>query len=863
MATLPSTPIPSVRVLWRPEQFSFVTNGTFETNTTGWATTAGINAAGTSITRVTTDFHSGTASASVVCTSTDTSGVNFDMGSTRFYAESTYGSMYAAVVWLKRVSGSRRARITLGSEGTSSDRATLTITDLTDQWQPYVIRWLPTGTRTDVQLAVTNGSAEALTFLLDDVAVYLVDAFSQVENGTFETDTAGWSAYLSGSIARSTAEAFGGTACARVTSGATAFGGVSYTLSGRTFKSGRTYRLRVAAKTISGTGTWYIELTDGTTTTDTFFTPGSSFEWQTADVTCAADRTTMTVYIGHVAASSAVMAIDEVEVYEAVDDLGADAGDTTWTRYTDQVGTITVDVENADGRYDPRNSSSVLYGSCSPGKRIWGRATYGGALYPLFYGTLTTIEAAPLGGVHATLLAEDMMGTLGTSEVFVDFAQDDSYRDVRSWIMDSVVSNIPSTIDSPTSAAHESLAHGIEDNTHYRGTDGNVPALQLLEEYNQATQTAHFIKPSVHANIGWVYTTVDRATLTDGSSDFTVDEDFADLTGVRVTHEALENWQEVSWQAYEKLPPPAHSNGFGLVMVARDPATITYFDADDPYLHYINEEYGTDDAHPGPRWKLHNGDIHGPNWKGWKTRRERRKRGEKFPRRKRYYLHPYVPLRMAAGETRRIVLDFAVPVSGFQLLLSDTTDSYIWFDADTGTHTILVDIVEQRPTRLVVDLICITPDVVANFEVYGTPWLPLDDLTETMTDYDSRLLYGAQGGPSLSTAYVASKGSAQGIGAYRNWRYREPRLSPALLGAFQTDGIRVLTADVTDHMTVTSTRWNISTVLFIVTGCRWVVSRGGLDWRSEHQMEELPTHTDWFILDDATKGLDDAVVLAY
>ena len=55
MATLPTTPIPSVRVLWRPEQYNRVTNGTFETNTSGWVATAGINAAGTSITRITTD----------------------------------------------------------------------------------------------------------------------------------------------------------------------------------------------------------------------------------------------------------------------------------------------------------------------------------------------------------------------------------------------------------------------------------------------------------------------------------------------------------------------------------------------------------------------------------------------------------------------------------------------------------------------------------------------------------------------------------------------------------------------------------------------------------------------------------------
>ena len=204
MSGNPTTPLPSVRVAWRPEQHTRIANGTFETNTTGWATTAGINAAGTSITRITTDAHSGSACASVVCSSTDGSGVNFDLGSETFFSEASYGAVYVAVAWLKRSSGSRRAKLILGSEGTSSDRATLTITDLPDAWTPYVIRWLPTGTRTDVQLAITNGSAEALTVRVDDVAVYLLDGFTQVENGSFEVDTTGWVTFSGGAVARST-----------------------------------------------------------------------------------------------------------------------------------------------------------------------------------------------------------------------------------------------------------------------------------------------------------------------------------------------------------------------------------------------------------------------------------------------------------------------------------------------------------------------------------------------------------------------------------------------------------------------------------------------------------------------------------
>ena len=863
-------PIASVRVLWRPEQFNRVTNPGIETNVTGWVVTAGINAAGTSRTRITSDAQSGSACMSVVCTSTDGSGVNWDFGSDRFFVEAETGAAYTAVVWLKRVSGSRRAEVILGSEGTSSDRASLTITDLTDQWQPYRIVWLPTGNRTDVQLAITNGSAAALTLLVDTVSVYQVDAFSQVENGWFSHDTTGWSIAAGGiAVAATSITRFAGASFAVSSTGAEivttaiAASGAEYDLGARLFTSGRTYRLRAGVQYVSGGGVVKMHLGSIGTPADRGVSnkaPSSGWEWHTVDWTPSADRTDVGVAFTNrtVTPPITTFRITEVEVYEAYDDLGTDAGDISWSRSLDGIGTIGVAVENADGLYDPRNTAGALYGSVAPGKRIWGRATWSNFLYPLFYGTLTTVEGPPRGGIHTDLLAEDMMGTLRDADTSMDFAQDTSYRLARAYVLNTVVSTDPVVAYAQVSDAHTSRANGIEDNTFYRGTDGLVPALDLLVDFNEATQTVHHIAPSVHANIGWVYTTVDRATLTDTSSDHTVDEDFTDLTGIRSTHETLENRQEVPWQGYEKLiVPSASESGFGLVMVARDPAVITYADSEDPYLHYTDEELGTDDDHPEPRFRLAGGNVHGSDWKGWKRWRRRRKRGLKIKRRIKVFRDAAVPFTMAAGEVKRYTFDFAIPVSGPQVLISDEGDAFI-------TAAILIDYIEQTPTRIVVDLVCVSATTVANLEVYGTPWLPLDDLTETRNGFASQAAYGGiRTGPSINTAYIPAAGDAQGVGDYRNWRFGHPRLRPTLVDLFTDTNTRPLTVDLADHLTMSADRWRIDALLFVVQSCRWTVTQGGLEWRSGHDLEELPAHTAWFILDDASAGLDDAVVLAY
>lgn len=161
--------VPTTQILidWRALGLNRVSNGGFETDTSGWSVAAGINAAGTSISRITTDHYLGAACAELVTTATNGSGCNWDFGSSQFVS----GRTYRFTVWLKRVSGTTAGKIIIGSEGTPADRANSTFT-LTTGWVRYSVDWTPSSTRTDVQLVVTNNAASTLTVRIDGAEVY-------------------------------------------------------------------------------------------------------------------------------------------------------------------------------------------------------------------------------------------------------------------------------------------------------------------------------------------------------------------------------------------------------------------------------------------------------------------------------------------------------------------------------------------------------------------------------------------------------------------------------------------------------------------------------------------------------------------
>jgi hypothetical protein len=158
---------PTIDVLvdWRKAGFATIANPIFATATTGWSVGASINAAATSLTRSTGDgpavVPGGSAArtyATLVTTGTNGSGCNYDFGTTSF----TSGRTYRFRVWIKSVSGTTSAKILVGSLGTPGDRASATMT-ITTSWVAYEVNWTPSGTRTDVEVNVTNNAASIMT----------------------------------------------------------------------------------------------------------------------------------------------------------------------------------------------------------------------------------------------------------------------------------------------------------------------------------------------------------------------------------------------------------------------------------------------------------------------------------------------------------------------------------------------------------------------------------------------------------------------------------------------------------------------------------------------------------------------------
>lgn len=834
--TYTDTPLPHIRVLWRPSQFTRIDNAGFESSTTGWSVSAGINAAGTSITRTTADSHASTACGVLVTTSTDGSGVNFDLGSDTYFSAAAYGTMYTAVVWLKRVSGATKAKIILGSQGTAADRAELDI-DLRDQWQAYRVNWLPTANRTDAQLAIVNGYAAVLTVRIDTVSLYQADAFSQVENSNFRTDTTGWDdtgAYIAGAASSLTRLTTAGMDpdnqfCAAMATTTTNGSGVSYPFGTRKFTSGRTYRLRAAIRSVSGSTSCRLRLgsigtaADRASSTVTLTTDFQIFE---LDWTPSGDEWDACVAITNASGVAMTIRFGLVEVYESSDDISTPvagqpyamsldwkAGDLRQSSRTPP-GTATLTLSDAGKRLFPQNSSSSLSGSVVAGRRLWARATYANDIFPIFYGTIDTID--PDGtDLTTTITATDPLDEIASIDYEAGFTENETYAQVRALILAS----LPSTRVNATSS-------GIEGSLFFSGNESQK-ALSILESMNEATGTYHYVRPHTMAEIMWQYTTIDRATLTDATvSAETINDDFADMGGLQADRKYIENQQFVPWQGYERgKAPDDDGTGFGYVMRAIDRGggyAVGLLDEQDPYLHFLDPAFGTDDNIPEPTFER----ITRIN-----------KKGRKKVRQIRVYPDPFVPFDMEAGETRDFVFDFSVPMSGTTVTL----------DGPTGATNILASDIESYPRHIVFRLYAADADTVDFFGVAATPWLPLDEEVANILDYDSIATLGLTfEGPSIQTPYIGSAGMAEGLANYRNWRYGSSRLNPWLLVDNRfSSGIARMPGQ---HVTVTSARWGLSSLVMIVAGVQGSMDTGSRSWLVTYTLEECPTGAPWFTL---------------
>lgn len=835
------TPALELRATWRPERYTRVANGSFATATTGWVVTAGINAAGVSITRITDDGPGDdTTCGELVTDALADSGVNYDLGNHPYYADADHSTLVILRLWLKRASGGRRATIVIGSEATATARSSLEV-ELLDEWQEHLIAWRPQATLTDAQLAVTTGDDQATTVRIGNVRLYSPLA-SQVDNGSFLTDTTGWvvdGSLIAGaatSLTRIDGDGMAGLSAELVADG-TAGSGADISLGDRLFRADMTHRLRIGLRAITGSS---VRLRLGSLGTaadraDTTVT-AAGWSWHTLDWTPSADRTDAVVSVSSGAASALTVRISEVEVYESADELGPDAFEEVRGAAfdgSDVPGTTGFSLPDLDGTYTAWNTSSDLHGSVRITVPVWARSTHGGRSRGLSWGRINGIAPDPYGK-HAHLTAADGLRDLGREKVSRPFGMDESYAAARAEALAT----------AGLGAWQRDLdTAGPEAGTFYDGTDEAIYALQYLTELNAATGTIHVAEPSPHANVGWVYRTVNRTRLTGGSSSWTITDDSrGPLPGAETRDDSLVTATRRLWRDYEELVLPGDhgtltfpwgseaspARGVGVLAVGADPAD---YPRSIPFLAFTRSDLGSYEP-PEPEERI----------------TVRRRKGRKVRRRRLRWDDPVFPMTVPAGETRTLEVEFSVMTADVNLRY-DATAVDISFTAE--------------PARTIISITAgASEGTVAGLAIIGRAWLPRSD--EEAVYSSSVAEIGAREPDGGTDTYIPGKAAAEGIARYLVWRYDQPRLRPVVRDALEP--ARMLGIRVGDGVTMTQSKYLLPSTRFVVAGIRHIVNRpDATDWHTEYTLEELPADAGpWVTIGGgASAGIGSGRRLAY
>lgn len=110
------------------------------------------------------------------------------------------------------------------------------------------------------------------------------------------------------------------------------------------------------------------------------------------------------------------------------------------------VGVATVDIEDANDTYHPRNSSSPLYGAVLPGRPMRVAAQYGGDEYRLFTGYLQRI--VPRGRHVVRMELQDRLGVLKENSVSIGVVENKYTGEVVSMYLDSAGVDADRVIDT-------------------------------------------------------------------------------------------------------------------------------------------------------------------------------------------------------------------------------------------------------------------------------------------------------------------------------------------------------------------------------------------------------------------------------
>ena len=818
------TPDLEVRATWRPERYERIANGDCETDTSGWATTTGINAAGVSFTRVTTDGADGASTcARLVTDALADSGAHYDLGTSRYFADAGHSTLYVARVWLKRESGGRRARVTVGSEATSASRASVAV-HLLDEWQEYLVPWRPQADVTDAQLAVTTADGRAVTVLVGSARLYAPTA-SQIDNGALLTDTTGW--VTDGSLIAAAATSLTriatdgivrGGACGELVTPATADAGTDFALGDRLFRADMTHRLRLGLRQ-AATGGSSVRLRFGSLATpadraDQTVTLAGQWAWYTLDWTPSADRTDAVVSVANGAATAATIRYADVEVYETLDELAPDALEVTRGAAfdgTNAAGSMGGSLPDLDATYVDWNPASSLAGAIRPKVvPMFARATYGGQAHGLAWGRLASMAPDPYGK-HAHFTTGDGLRDLAGAQLSRPFGSELSYAAARAEALDAA---------GVGAWQRELDPSGPESLPFFDGTDTSVSALQYLTDLNGATGSIHVAEPSAHANVGWVYTTRNRAELTDdGAQWFMPDDSRGPLPGAETRDDAIITAARRTYRGYEMLRSPgpldtrplpwgdeAADTGRGILAIGGDSAAYPMLT---PYMAFTRPEFGSFEP-PEPEVIIS----------------VRRERGKRRRTRRVRWTDPIFPLVVPAGTSKTIEVAFSVMVEGLEAR---------WQPAAADVT------VEVEPARALVTITAGDSDsTLTALAMVGRPWLPVDEVEVAMTASTAEL--GSREPVDLAGAetYLAGRAGAEGILRYHLWRYGRPRLRPVVTDALKPG--RMLGIRPGDRLSMVQTRYSLPATVFAVSSVTHRIARpDALDWRTEYSLEELPS----------------------
>ncbi len=823
--TLPVPPSIEARVAWRPEQFNRITNPGFETDTSGWSVGAGINGAGTSIVHTATTHHGGGYAASMLTAATAGTGCNYDFGGQAFLASSYGRHVYRATVWLRWMAGTTQARLIIGASDDPDDWASRDIM-LSNVWQPFFVDWAPAFSHyTNVQLAIVNVPAVTMQLWIDDAAVYLRDALTQVENGNFRNDTGGWATTaginaVGTSLTRTAGDSpISGQACGQLVTSGTSGSGCNYDLGTAKYSAGRTYRARVWAKSISGSTSARLRLGSLGTAGDrgdASLTLTTDWVPYTVDWTPAADRTDVEAAFSNGTAAAMTARIAALEVYEALDDISADAASlsegepvltfgrgASFDNSSAATGFANFRVINDGGKYTPANASGPLYGLLSAGRLVLIRARFGGRLYAVFGGRLRRLLPYPMD-YTVQLVCTDALEDLRRIQ-YSELPSNPGYgaerftalqrRDIRNY-------GTGSDIGGP-----------IEGTRFWSGVPSNGKLLDYLEELNAATGSVHFIRPDADALVAWRLITVDRTKHSDASSTSeTWDDDLADLSGYDVTEEAIVNRQRVNVTAYRLAEDPFQDSATGKRIVAE--------------AWQIGRHSILDDR---------DGLFHIPIPADFSAT---------LP-------DTALPLTVPANTRRVLHFVFSVP-------LGPTVAQTTVYVSGSATETLAV---EGNEITLTLD--AGSADAVLSYiGIIGAPLyqLPINDADEI--DHQSVWLYGGEReGSPISVSRVNHPAHASGLADWWIWRYGAPRARPS--ATVENIFARQLSREVADRIALNFARLSLSAKALSILSFKTDVYLNSRRWVTVYELEELPAPPagGWFTLDSS--ALDGVPVLAY